>query len=452
MAEAVKRYRSFISYSQQDKTWGRRLHSWLETYRVPVGVMAEIQIGRRLGRFFRDEAEMPAANDIAEVVREAIETAESLIVVCSPRSAVSKWVASEIDHFRTTHPDAKIFAVIIDGTPNSGDPHTECFPVALRRNSSRDGAMPIEPVGVDVRVDSRDRVCARLAAGLLDVDFDDLWQRDRRRAERRQQRTVITLAAVSAAFAALASVAVWFALAAQRETQAAEAARQALQGEYLSVLGESALSEVLSSDLIPGTLEGQPRQAWTSLMQRESKDFVVAREYGRGRIFAVAHDGLLDAARIRNGDAFLRRSIGWLRGPDGRADVLITSGHCEFMVTDTDDWLLPGLLDTWGYNVRDASGSLDDHALAGAGVLVIGNAWTAFQPAEVAAIDRFVRDGGGVLLAGLGWSWVSDANNPAATCPGAPPVPEPVTLDTYPMNLLGAQFGVRWTEERSHDE
>jgi hypothetical protein len=447
MAKSLKRYRSFISYSQQDKAWGRRLQSWLETYRVPVGVVAEIQDGRRLGRFFRDEAEMPAASDIAEVVREAIETAESLIVVCSPRSAESKWVASEIDHFRRTHPDGKLFAVIIDGSPNADDPDAECFPAALRRGFASDGGMPIEPVGIDVRVDSKERVCARLAAGLLDVDFDDLWQRDRRRAERRQRQTILALTAVSGVFALLAGAAVWFAHSAQTEMRAAQAARLALQSEYLAILGESALDDVLTSDLLPGALVGDPPQGWTSLMQRNGQDFIVARAYGRGRIFAVAHDGLLDAARIKNGDAFLRRSMGWLRAPDGKKDVVIASGHCEFMAIGTEDWLLPKLLAAWGYSVRDAPGRIDDRTLAEAGVLIIGNAWTPFLPSETDAIDRFVRDGGGVFLAGLGWSWVASANDPDVTCAGAPPVPEPVTLDTYPMNSLGARFGVRWIDK-----
>jgi hypothetical protein len=447
MAQAMKRYRSFISYSQQDKAWGRRLHAWLETYRVPVGVIAEIQEGGRLGRFFRDEEEMPAATDIAEVVREAIETAESLIVICSPRSARSKWVAAEITHFQSSHPNGKLFAVIIDGTPNSGDPNTECFPAALRRGDSDDAAMPIEPVGIDVRADSKERVCARLAAGLLDVDFDDLWQRDRRRAERRQRGAIIALSAASAVFALLATVAVWSALIAQKETRAAQAARLELQNEFLAMLGEGALNDVLTSDLIPGVLAGAPQQGWTSLMQRGEKDFILAREDGQGRIFAVAHDGLLDAARIQNGDAFLRRAIGWLKGPKGKAEVVIASGHCEFMIIGTEDWLLPGLLGEWGYQVRGAPGRLDDQTLADAGVLIIGNAWEPLLPEEIAAIDRFVRNGGGVFLAGLGWSWISDANNPRARCSGTPPVPEPVTLNTYPMNLLGAHFGVQWTDE-----
>jgi MTH538 TIR-like domain (DUF1863) len=447
MADGGKRYRSFISYSQQDRAWGRRLQSWLETYRVPVGVIAEVQGGQRLGRFFRDEAEMPAASDIGEVVREAIETAESLIVVCSPRSAQSKWVSSEIAHFRKTNPNGKLLAVIIDGVANSGDPRTECFPAALRREVAGEEAMPVEPVGVDVRVDSKERICARLAAGLLDVDFEDLWQRDRRRAERRDRRAMAVLAALTAIFAGLACAALWFANSAQQQTRAAETARLALQTEYLAVLGESAMEQVLTSDLEPGVLESVDAGDWISLMRNESDDFILARQFKRGRLFAVAHDGALDAARIKHGDAFLRRSMSWLKGPDGRAEVVVASGHCEWMALTTEDWALPDLLREWGYSVRDAPGVLNDEVLANAGVLVIGNAWTSFQPAETAAIERFAERGGGVLMAGLGWSWLDNANDPKLACPGAPLPPNPVTLADYPMNVLGARFGVRWAEK-----
>lgn len=450
MAAPAKRYRSFISYSQADKTWGRRLHSWLETYRVPVDVIADIQDGRRLGRFFRDEAEMPAATDIAEVVREAIETAESLIVVCSPRSAQSKWVAAEIDHFRKSNPDGPIFAVIIDGVANSGDPATECFPAALRRHipaADGEAAMPKEPVGIDVRVDSRDRVCARLAAGLLDLDFDDLWRRDRRRAERRQRRTVITLSAVSAAFATLACVAVWFAMLAQERSRMAEQARLALQREYLAVLGESAIDDVLTKDLLPGALAVSDAALWTSLIRRDEDNFILAREYGDGRIFAVAHDGILDAARTENGDAFLRRTISWLKGPDGPATVLVSSGHCEWMAIGVEDWLLPELLGRWDYDLQDAPGVLNEAALDKAGVLIIGNAWGDFRAEEKAAIESFVRNGGGLLLAGLGWSWSEHAGDPALACEGSPARASPGDMAVYPMNVLGARFGVAWTQE-----
>src|SRR5258706_16238536 len=93
---ATWRYRGFISYSQKDKSEARRLHRWLESYRLPSGMSASVDGSRRLGRFFHDDEEMPAAADIAATVRGAIEDSESLIVLCSPRAAQSRWVNAEI--------------------------------------------------------------------------------------------------------------------------------------------------------------------------------------------------------------------------------------------------------------------------------------------------------------------------------------------------------------------
>jgi len=127
---AEPRYRAFISYSWQDKVWGRRIHSWLETYKIPKAEKNGAPLPKRLGRIFRDDADMPAASNIGDVVAVALAEAEAMIVVCSPRSARSKWVNSEVSHFRRLPGARKVYAVIIDGTPNSGDPDTECFPPA----------------------------------------------------------------------------------------------------------------------------------------------------------------------------------------------------------------------------------------------------------------------------------------------------------------------------------
>lgn len=218
LVELGKRYRAFISYSQQDRRWGKRLHRWLETYRVPLGAQVDLDPPGRLGRFFRDEEEMAAASNIADLVRGAIEDAENLVVVCSPRSAQSKWVNAEIHHFRRTGRGRKVFAFIIDGVPNSGDPATECFPPALRAAGDPDDpdALPIEPLGLDIRKDGRAKACTRLAAGLLGIDFDDLWQRERRRAEARQRWFIGGLGATTLAFAALAATAIGFGLQSQR--------------------------------------------------------------------------------------------------------------------------------------------------------------------------------------------------------------------------------------------
>ena len=176
---ADKRYRAFISYSQKNKADGRRIQRWLEAYRLPKG--AGIARQRRLGRFFRDDEEMSASPDVGATLRGAIEDSESLIVISSPHAAQSRWVNAEIQHFRQTGRGDRIFAVIVDGIPNSGDPATQCLPLALKAGDWDGLSMPVEPLALDLRTESKARIRARLAAGLLNLSFDDLWKREQRR-------------------------------------------------------------------------------------------------------------------------------------------------------------------------------------------------------------------------------------------------------------------------------
>ena len=448
-------YRAFISYSQQDKAWGKRIHTWLETYRIPEGVASGETTNRRLGRFFRDEEDMAAASDIGVIVRRAIENAESLIVICSPRSAQSKWVNAEIHHYRRTGRARKVFAVIIDGVPNSGDPETECFPPALRAAGDPDDpdALPIEPLGLDVRKDGPERACARLAAGLMDVDFDDLWQRDRRRAEARQRLLIGGLTAISTVFAALAATAIW--LGAQSERNAAEArarsaeaeaARTLLQREYLLMLGETAIEDVLISDEVPGDIATNDPEIWFPLMITEQVQLAAARDYKAGRILAVAHDRVIGGAVSLRSEGFLQRTVRWLANSKDEASIRITSGHCEWLPTRSDDWALPQDLTDWGYAVSETAGKIDDTQLKGADVLIIGNAWGNFAPSEIDAIERFVARGGGLLAAGLGWSWKDSSAKPGFACEGRNQGQDVNDMSTYPMNRLGKLFGMQWTD------
>ncbi len=421
---------------------------------MPAGVLADQPQAHRLGRFFRDEEDMAAASDIREIVRRAIESADSLIVICSPRAAQSKWVNAEIEHYRRTGRRGRVFAVIVDGAPNSGDPETECFPPSLRAAGDPDDpdAMPIEPLGLDIRKDGPARACARLAAGLIGVDFDDLWQRDRRRAEARQRLLIGGLAGISAVFAALAAAAVWFGIAADRNAAEARArrieaedARQQLQAEYLGMLGEAAIEEVLDWDSVPGEIIADD-PAWLSIMQLDGRDFAIARDYGAGRVLAVAHDRVLQGVDTPRSEGFLRRSVQWLAGSRGYKPVVIASGHCEWLPTLTPDWLMPQELGAWGYPVREMPGLIDDAVLDGASVLIIGNAWGNFTDAEIAAVERFVADGGGLLAAGLGWSWQRSSTQPGFACEGKADGQNVDDGTTYPMNRVAAPFGAQWTD------
>ncbi|HKG59490.1 MAG TPA: TIR domain-containing protein, partial [Pyrinomonadaceae bacterium] len=153
------------------------------------------------GRFFRDDDEMGASTDLGGTLREALESSENLIVICSPHAARSKWVNAEILHFKNSGAGDRIFAVVADGTPKSDDPESNCFPPAL--SSQTAGAELLsehytEPLGIDLRKEPFQRSRIRLVAGLLGISFDSLWQREKRRTmKRRAVAAVVTMVLAS---------------------------------------------------------------------------------------------------------------------------------------------------------------------------------------------------------------------------------------------------------------
>lgn len=196
MHQDTKRYRAFVSYSQKDKRWAKRIHAALETYRVPEGIIisdSNIRLGnkRTLGRFFRDDDELAGSSSLGAALTGAIDDSENLIVICSPRAAKSKWVNDEIIRFKSRRDPNKVFAIIVDGEPNASDcghPEQECFPLALRRVVSPDGTVTEaadEPIAPDLRKEPFKKLLARVVAGLLAVSFDALWQREQRRQRTR---------------------------------------------------------------------------------------------------------------------------------------------------------------------------------------------------------------------------------------------------------------------------
>ena len=99
------RYKAFISYSHRDESWGRWLQRALEGYRVPrrlVGTEGEFgTIPARLSPVFRDREDLSSAVDLSGSIKQELSQAESLIVICSPASAQSRWVNQEIRYFQS---------------------------------------------------------------------------------------------------------------------------------------------------------------------------------------------------------------------------------------------------------------------------------------------------------------------------------------------------------------
>lgn len=197
-------YRAFISYSHADRAWCDWLHKALETYRVPsrlVGKQTSAgKIPRRLHPIFRDRDELPSAIDLNQKVEAAMRASAWLIVICSPRSAPSRWVNEEVLAFKRMGRADRILCLIVDGEPNASDKpgheSEECFCPVLRHRIDANGALTderTEPIAADARAgkDGNANAKLKLIAGMLDVGFDALKQRE-------QQRRVRRMTAVSA--------------------------------------------------------------------------------------------------------------------------------------------------------------------------------------------------------------------------------------------------------------
>lgn len=203
------RFKAFISYRHvdPDRKWARWLHAALETYRVPKAIVRERNVAQRLGRVFRDEEELSASASLSESIERALVDSQYLIVVCSPRAPVSKWVNQEITRFRELGRQERILSLLIEGEPQ------DSFPPALRE-IRRSGAAQLqenEPLAADVRVGRHERgvhlrrmARLRLLATILGCEFDDLVQRDRKRYRRRLVLwTSVTTAALAFAIVTL---------------------------------------------------------------------------------------------------------------------------------------------------------------------------------------------------------------------------------------------------------
>src|SRR5262249_50548162 len=144
---------------------------------------------------FRDRADLAGASDLPTTLRDALAASSALIVICSPNSAVSKWVNQEIRDFKLMGRGARIFPIVIAGEPNASDnPDAdlpECFPKALPFELAADGALTArraDPLAADARpgMDGWKDACLKIIAGILGVGFDDLKRREQVRQRRRR--------------------------------------------------------------------------------------------------------------------------------------------------------------------------------------------------------------------------------------------------------------------------
>ncbi len=187
------KYWAFISYSHKDTGVADWLHKKLETYRVPRSLVGtpsrEGEVPPRIMPIFRDRDELPTSSELGDNLQKSLQQSRYLIVICSPASAQSRWVEEEVRAFKKEKGRDRVIALIAAGVPNASDrsdPDNECFPHSMRFDV--DDTVRVEPIAADIRPegDGRQRAFLKIVAGVLGVGFDDLYQREKRRENRRK--------------------------------------------------------------------------------------------------------------------------------------------------------------------------------------------------------------------------------------------------------------------------
>lgn len=171
------KYYAFISYKREDEKWAKWIQRQLEYYRLPSVVRKENpSLPQYIRPVFRDKTDLKGGGRLADNLKGELHSSRHLIVVCSPNSVKSEWVNKEVEDFIASGRVGDIIPFIVGGEPHSKNPANECFPEALRNLPPED-----ELLGVNVKEGGKRQAFVKLVARMLDVEFDTLWQRYRRR-------------------------------------------------------------------------------------------------------------------------------------------------------------------------------------------------------------------------------------------------------------------------------
>lgn len=185
------KYYAFVSYRSSDEKWAKWLQDKIEAYRLPTTVqkMNASLPKSKLRPCFRYHTDIQP-NELKTELRNKLEQSKYLLVICTPRSAQSPWVGNEIDTFVELGRRDRIIPVIVEGKPYSGDPATECFNPSLIKHFPHSDNIEEdrEILGVNIHEEGRgsawmkrERAIIQIVSRMLDVNYDQLWNRQRRR-------------------------------------------------------------------------------------------------------------------------------------------------------------------------------------------------------------------------------------------------------------------------------
>jgi hypothetical protein len=192
---------------------------------------------------------------------------------------------------------------------------------------------------------------------------------------------------------------------------------------------------------------------WDLDKKETSRDFVVARRFGDGHVMAYAQDSLgKDVELVRSSESvtFIDNAVRWLYRPNNAVldecpgdtwTVLLWEGTFA-KLKDFNGVRQSG--DKHGWTLRPTSHATLTEDLKCASVLWYISDWEPprdFASQDVPIIETFVRNGGGLLVGGLGWSFWEKG-------PWSGPDLLERPGEGYAANVLGERFGFAFTHDK----
>lgn len=191
------KYKAFISYRhiEPDMQAAERLQKILESYKPPKSLGKK----KENWRIFRDVSELQSSSDLSEIIKNAIESSEYLIVICSPQYTESKWCMQELSRFRELHgnKNTNIITLLVNGDPQHSFPDVLTYTEVTATNENGEKVTvreEVEPLAANIVADTLKESMKklkteslRIAAPLLGCDFNDLFQREKRREAARKR-------------------------------------------------------------------------------------------------------------------------------------------------------------------------------------------------------------------------------------------------------------------------
>lgn len=199
-----REYAAFISYRHQplDMKVADKVHEMIERYVIPKELRKDSK--KHLGIAFRDQEELPLTSDLTGSIYEALDHSQFLVVICTPETPKSQWVAREIEYFINRHSRDRVLTVLAAGTMD------ESVPKAITTIYGEDGVTPIgqcEPLAAMIASSTHKQTMRllkkefpRLAAAMIGCPYDALIQRSKRRKMQLLTAALGVVAAVALSF------------------------------------------------------------------------------------------------------------------------------------------------------------------------------------------------------------------------------------------------------------